>query len=87
MLRKFVLAAVAAASLGGGVATLATPASAHSWDGPRYGYDRGYGPPPWVVRKWLWRRHHNHHHFGPPAYYGPRERYFSDRPGPYRPHW
>jgi hypothetical protein len=87
MLRKFVLAAVAAASLGVGLAGAATSASAERWHGPRHGYssyDRGYGPPPWVVRKWFSRRDHHH---GGPAYHGPRERRFEGRPGPYRPHW
>jgi hypothetical protein len=85
MLRKLLFAAIAAASLGAGVAGAAAPASANPWYGPGHGYDRGYGPPPWVVRKWLWRRHH--HHAGPPAYHGPRERHSYDRPGPYRPRW
>jgi hypothetical protein len=85
MVRKFVLAAIAAASLGAGLAGAAAPASAEYWGGPRYGYDRGYGPPPWVVRKWMWRRHH--HHFGRPSYHGSREHYSYGRPGPYRPRW
>jgi hypothetical protein len=46
MLRKFVLVAVAAASLGAGLAGAAAPASAEYWGGPRYGYDRGYGRRP-----------------------------------------
>ena len=105
MLRKFVLAAVAAASLGVGLAAAATPASAEHWGGPRYGYggydrghDRGYGPPPWVVRKWFSHRHHHgfgppaysgwrERHFGRPAYSGWRERRFEGHPGSYRPRW
>jgi hypothetical protein len=87
MLRKFMLAAIAAASLGVTFAG-ATPASAEHWDGPRYGSHGpgyGYGPPPWVMRRWHWRRHQQH--YGPPAHHGPRERHFGGRPGPFRPHW
>ena len=88
MLRKFVFAAIAAASLGVGLAGVATPASAEPWGGPRHGYggyDRGYGPPPWVMRRWHWRRHH--HQGGPHGYYGPRERHSYGRPAPFHPHW
>jgi len=87
MLRKFTLVAIAAASLGIGLAG-ATPASAEHRDGPRYGGygpGYGYGPPPWVLRRWFWRRHH--HDYDRPSYNGLRERPFDGRPGPYRPSW
>jgi hypothetical protein len=88
MLRKIVLASIAAASLGIGLAGLSTSASAEHWGGPRSAFDGGYGgygygPPPWM-RGWHWRRHH---HFGPPAYEAPRSAPLYGRPGPHRPYW
>ena len=88
MLRKIVLASLVAASLGVAVGGLSTAASAGHWGGPRYGYGggyggHGYGPPPWVVRRWQWRRHH----FGPPAYEAPRPGRFYGRPVPRHPYW
>ena len=91
MLRKIVLASIAALSLGVVLAGVATPAAAEHWGGPRHGYGggygpgpgHGYGPPPWVVRRWHWRRHHQ---LAPPAY-GPRPGYLHGRPGPRHPHW
>src|SRR4051812_10854856 len=60
MFRKFVLASVAAASLGVGALGGSTEASANPWGGyggPHHGYYGG--PPPWA-RAWGWRRHHHH---------------------------
>ena len=90
MLRKIVLASIAAASFGVALAGVSTSASAEHWGGPRYGYGggygggHGYGPPPWVVRRWQWRRHH---HAGPPAYDAPRPGHFYGRPAPRHPQW
>src|SRR5919112_1208135 len=70
MLRKTVMAAIAAASFGVALAGLSTSAG---WGGPPRGGDRhrghgyGYGPPPWVKR-WHWRQRH----WAPP-YQGHRE--------------
>ena len=88
MLRKIVLAAIAAASFGVALAGVPASASAEHWGGPRYGYGggyggHGYGPPPWVVRRWLWKRHH----YGPPPHHGPHPDHFYGRPVPPRPHW
>lgn len=86
MLRKFVLASIAAASFGVALAGVSTPASAERWGGPRHGYSgysgHGYGPPPWL------RRHHWRppHRYGPPAYHGRRDRHYG-RSGPYRSDW
>jgi hypothetical protein len=88
MLRKIVLASIAAASLSVGLLGISASASAERLGGPRYGYEggygsHGYGPPPWVRRR-QWRRHH---HFGPPAYEGRRHGPSYGRPGPHRPYW
>ena len=90
MLRKIVLALMAAASFGVALAGVSTPASAEHWDGPRYGYGGGYGPghgygygpPPWVVRRWHRKRYHHYDH---PAYQARLPRHLQARP--VRPHW
>ena len=87
MLRKMVIAAIAAVGFGVTLAGAATPASAEwGWNGPRYGYDqhRGYGhSPPWVRRWHWWRRHH----WDRPAHHAPRPGYSYGRPVPPRPYW
>jgi hypothetical protein len=84
MLRKTVLAAMAAASFGVALAGLSTSASAE-WGPPRHGWGHhhghGYGPPPWV-RRWHWRKHH----WSAPPHRGPRHGHYDGRPVP-RPHW
>jgi hypothetical protein len=86
MLRKFVLASIAAASLGVTLAGASTSAQADPWRGPEYGrghgYDRPHGPPQWA-RAWGWRRHHD----GRSAYRHAERDRFYDRPGPGRQHW
>ena len=87
MLRKIVLASIAAASLTVGLAGISTSASAERWDGPRYGHGggygggHGYGPPPWVIRRWQRR----HQEFGRWFYDGPRGYHSYGRPR--HPHW
>jgi hypothetical protein len=87
MLRKFVLASIAAASLGLTLAGASTPARADHWRGPEHGYSHGYdrphGPPPWA-RAWGWRRHH--HDGGWADRRWERDRFY-DRPGPRRSSW
>ena len=69
MVRKFVLASLAAVSLSAAALGGSTPASANPWGGYGHSY-HGYSgePPPWA-RAWGWR-HHRHHRWGhrPPAY-------------------
>ena len=85
MLRKTVLAAMAAASFGVALAGLSTSASAE-WGGPRHGWEHdrghGYGPPPWA-RRWHWRQDR----WDAPRHRGPRHGYYDGRPMPPRPHW
>lgn len=97
MFRKFVLASVAAVSLGVGALGGSTEASANPWSGyggPHHGYYGG--PPPWA-RAWGWRRHR--HYWGhegqpwggppvygrpvPPAHYG--QPYATPQPHAYAP--
>jgi hypothetical protein len=71
MVRKFVLASLAAVSLSAAALGASTPASANPWGGYGRPHHGSYGgPPPWA-RAWGWRHHrHRHHHWGhrPPAY-------------------
>jgi len=75
MLRKFMLAAIAAASLGAAALSGSTAASAnpYGYGGPHGGYYGG--PPPWA-RAWGWQRHHHWGYRGrswggPPPYARP----------------
>jgi hypothetical protein len=60
MVRRFVLASLAAVSLG--AAAFSAPASANPWGGYA-------GPPPWA-QAWGWHHRHHRHWGGPPAFYG-----------------
>src|SRR6478609_8235123 len=60
MICRFVLASLAAVSLG--AVALSAPASANPWGGYA-------GPPPWA-RAWGWHHRRHRHWGGPPAFYG-----------------
>ena len=70
MVRHFVLASVAIASLSAAVLGVSAPALANPWAGYGGPYTGHYGPPPPWARAWGWRHHRHHHWGGPPPGYG-----------------
>ena len=70
MLRKLMLASIAAASFGVALAAISPSAQAEYWRGSDDGYGRSYHDRPW--RRWHWRHHHGgygeRHGYGPPAW-------------------
>jgi hypothetical protein len=70
MVRKLVLASLAAVSLSAAALGASTPALADPWGGYRGPHHGSYGgPPPWA-RAWGWRHHRHPHWGGPPPVYG-----------------
>ena len=70
MVRHFVLASAAIASLSAAVLGASAPASANPWGGYGGPYIGHYGPPPPWARAWGWHHHRHHHWGGPPPGYG-----------------